>query len=41
MLTESPNMLCSRHGGPQAKLSLRPFCGWILGPTQAILASLG
>ena len=38
MLTESPNILCSRHGGPRVKLSLWPFCGWIPGPTKAILA---
>ena len=25
MLTELPNMLCSRHGGPRVKLSLSPF----------------
>ena len=38
MLTESPNMLCSRHGGPRVKLSLWPFCGWILRLTKAIWA---
>ena len=36
MLTESPNMLRSRHRGPRVKLSLRPFCEWIPGPTRAI-----
>ena len=34
MLTESPNMLCSRRGGPRVKLSFWPFCGWIPGPTK-------
>ena len=36
--TGTPKVFVSSHGGSRVKLSLWPFCGWILGPTKAIWA---
>ena len=30
--TGTPKVFVSSHGGSRVKLSLWPFCGWILGP---------
>ena len=34
--TGTSKVFVSSHGGSRVKLSLWPFCGWILGPTKAI-----
>ena len=36
IVTGTPKVFVSSHGGTRVKLFLWPFCGWILGPTKAI-----